>query len=59
MPHLNEVDRARIAAYLERGRKISDLATEFDVGKSSVSNFKKIGNMREVLNERRVLIDQK
>jgi IS30 family transposase len=60
MPHLNEEDRARIAAYLESGSKISDLATEFGVGKSTVSRIKKKnGNMREVLNEMRVLIDQK
>jgi transposase len=41
MPHLNEVDRAKIAAYLKSGRKISDLATEFGVGKSTVSRIKK------------------
>jgi transposase-like protein len=39
MPHLNEEDRARIAAYLESGSKISDLATEFGVGKSIVSRI--------------------
>jgi hypothetical protein len=39
MPHLNEIDRARITAYLERGRKIANLTEEFGVG----ANFKKMG----------------
>jgi hypothetical protein len=37
MPHLNEIDRARITAYLERDRKSANLAAEFRVG----ANFKK------------------
>jgi hypothetical protein len=38
------------------GRKIEDLAAVFEIGKGTILEIKKKGNMKESLNERRVLV---
>jgi transposase len=40
MPHLSDIDKARVVSYLENGRPITNLAAEFGVGKSSIYRIK-------------------
>lgn len=41
MPHLSEIDKAKVVAHLENGRTIVDVAAEFGVVKSSISRIKR------------------
>jgi transposase len=40
MPHLSDIDKARVVSHLENGRPITNLAAEFGVGKSSIYRIK-------------------